>query len=136
MGQRAVVQWPLTGRPESRSIYNSSSFSPTVSSEQGVGFSLFVVVSPDYGSQFLNPTRATHKAKADIINIRKAPWAGGRWRVSSRAGLAYHRVRDTPASARGKEDWLRHENYTCGGGRGLLHVKQALYKFRLSSQRA
>lgn len=41
----------------------------------------------------------------------------------------------TCESARGKGDWLRLENYTCGGkgggGRVKLHANQALYKFSL-----
>lgn len=46
--------------------------------------------------------RCNHAKRDDIINIHKAGWAGaGGWRGPSGAGLTYHRVWDTPASARG-----------------------------------
>lgn len=54
--------------------------------------------------------------------------------VSIAIGLRQRRGH-TCESARGKGDWLRLENYTCGvkggGGRVKLHVNQALYKFSL-----
>lgn len=51
--------------------------------------------------------------------------------LSSRSPLAKGGAGDTPVSARGYGDWLRPENYTCGGRGVRLHVNQALYKFCL-----